>query len=482
MMTESELSPVTRAAASASASGALGATWLDVSFAFENPIFSDRILNIEILPDFDLLETHGNDFIDLTGDDSGSNVLRIKSLGISSLLLAARSPFFYKLICDQVKESDAPGSHLTLRIHEYEEEGLLELIKFMYSGSVSATTQSSSSLLFKVLVEADKFLVDSYITYLAQLLPTLTMTIATELVCSCLELPYAVLVGQAFQSLVDAAKPLVPNRYNNHVHKSYEVLLDMPLAIIDAVFSSDDLVIDFEDAVFDFLLVWAHRHYPTLEERKEIVSTQLTRLVRFPFLTDIKLGKVLKCEDIDGEVAIKVVGDASSYKLSEKKKNPVKERRYTFTDVYASGFEHGCLVYLELKREECSELFSSCHRQLRSKSFYFEDFEFYLRVKCVEEDRFGVYLGMEKKNPLARIVAKLEIGVRKNGGGNCSSSNFVSLYEEERTIAGEEYLGCDNLLGVASTTFMADQSPFFIDDTLCLEIMVTVRPLIDITM
>lgn len=78
--------------------------------------------------------------------------------------------------------------------------------------------------------------------------------------------------------------------------------------------SSGNLQIASEDAVFEFVLKWARMHYPKLEERREVWSSHLLHLIRFPCMTCRKLKKVVMCTDFDPKLASKLVFEALFYK------------------------------------------------------------------------------------------------------------------------------------------------------------------------
>ncbi|MCI08996.1 kelch-like protein, partial [Trifolium medium] len=50
-----------------------------------------------------------------------------------------------------------------------------------------------------------------------------------------------------------------------------EEVMNLPLAGIEAILSSDDLQVASEDAVYDFVLKWARHQYSNLEERREVL-------------------------------------------------------------------------------------------------------------------------------------------------------------------------------------------------------------------
>ncbi|XP_021300179.1 BTB/POZ domain-containing protein At2g46260-like isoform X2 [Herrania umbratica] len=294
-----------------------------------------------------------------------SSVLRVKTIHISSPILAAKSPFFYKLFSNGMRESEQ--RHVTLRIHASEETALMDLLSFMYSNTLSTTIPTA---LLDVLMAADKFEVASCMRYCSRLLRNLPMTCESALLY--LDLPSSVLLAEAVQPLTDAAKQFLADRYKD-VTKFQEEVLNLPLAGIEAVFSSDDLQVASEDAVYDFVLKWARTHHPKLEERRDVLATRLGRLIRFPYMTCRKLKKVLTCNDFDPELASKVVLEALFFKAetpyrqralaAEEGNAPYRrfvERAYKYRPVKVVEFEmprQQCVVYLDLKREECAHLF-----------------------------------------------------------------------------------------------------------------------------
>lgn len=66
-------------------------------------------------------------------------------------------------------------------------------------------------------------------------------------------------------------------------------ILNLSLAGVEAVLSSDDLQVASEDAIYDFVLKWARIHYPNIEERREILTKLLPKCIRFPYMTCRKL-------------------------------------------------------------------------------------------------------------------------------------------------------------------------------------------------
>ncbi|CAL1375185.1 unnamed protein product [Linum trigynum] len=409
-----------------------------------------------------------------------SAVLRVSTIHISSPILAAKSPFFYKLFSNGMKESDQ--RHVTLRIHECEEAALMELLNFMYSGTLSKTTAPA---LLDVLMAADKFEVSSCMRYCSRLLRNLPMT--SESAFLYLDLPSTVIMAEAVQPLTDAAKQYLAGQYKD-VSKFQEEVLNMPLAGIEAIFSSDDVQVASEDAVYDFLLKWARLHYPRLDERREVMGTRLARLIRFPFMTSRKLKKVLTCNDLDHELASKVVIDTLFFKcetpyrqraLASEESNTshrrLVERAYKYRPIKVVDFElprPQCVVYLDFKREECSQLFPA--GRVYSQAFHLGGQGFFLSGHCNMDQQssfhcFGLFLGMQEKGSVSFAV-DYEFAARSK-----PTDEFVSKYKGNYTFTGGKAVGYRNLFGVPWATFMADDSPFFINGILHLRAELTLK-------
>lgn len=409
-----------------------------------------------------------------------STVMRVKTLHISSPILAAKSPFFYKLFSNGMKESDE--RLVTLRINASEEAALMELLNFMYSNSLSVTTAPA---LLDVLMAADKYEVASCMRYCSRQLRTLPMTPESALLF--LELPSSVLMAEAVQSLTDAAKQYLAARYKD-ITKHHEEILLFPLSGIEAILSSNDLQVASEDAVFDFVLKWARAHYPLLEERQEVLGARLAQFIRFPFMSCRKLKKVLTCIDFDHETASKLVLDALFFKAdvphrqralitdeSTSSNHRFIERTYKYRPVKIVELElprQQCVVYLDLKREECTNLFPS--GRIYSQAFHLGGQGFFLSAHCNMDQQssfhcFGLFLGMQEKGSVSFAV-DYEFSARSK-----PSEEFLSKYKGNYTFTGGKAVGYRNLFGVPWTSFMAEDSIHFINGILHLRAELTIR-------
>nr|GMD29904.1 BTB/POZ domain-containing protein POB1-like isoform X1 [Ipomoea batatas] len=412
--------------------------------------------------------------------DSSSKVIKVKTLHISSPILAAKSPFFYKLFSNGMRESEQ--RQVTLQIHASEEAALMELLNFMYSNTLTTATAPA---LLDVLMAADKFEVASCMRYCSRQLCNLTMTPESALVY--LELPSSVLMAEAVKPLTDAAKQFLAANYKD-VSKYQEEVMNLPLAGIEAVLSSDDFLVASEDAVYDLVLKWTRTHYAKLEERREILSSHLGRYIRFPQMSCRKLRKVQTCIDFDPEFVSKHVLEALFFKAESSHRQRIQaaddsssgshrfvERVYKYRPIKVIEFEHPrqqCVVYLDLKREECSNLFPS--GRVYSQAFHLGGQGFFLSAHCNMDQQnsfhcFGLFLGMQEKG-LVSFAVDYEFAARSK-----PTEEFVSKYKGNYTFTGGKAVGYRNLFGIAWTSFMADDSPYFINGILHLRAELTIK-------
>ncbi|KAI3888871.1 hypothetical protein MKX03_036055 [Papaver bracteatum] len=285
----------------------------------------------------------------------------------------------------------------------------------MYSNTLSVTT---ATVLLDVLMAADKFEVASCMRYCSRLLRNMPMTPDSALLY--LELPSSVLMAEAVQPLTDAAKQYLAARYKD---------------------------VASEDAVYDFVLKWAKMHYPKIEDRREVLGSRLGHLIRFPYMTCRKLKKVLTCNDFDHDLTSKVVLEALFFKAEAPHRQRTLaaeesavtnrrfvERAYKYRPVKVVEFElprQQCVVYLDLKREECVNLFPS--GRVYSQAFHLGGQGFFLSAHCNMDQQssfhcFGLFLGMQEK------------------GSSKPSEEYVSKYKGNYTFTGGKAVGYRNCL------------------------------------
>ncbi|XP_020204647.1 BTB/POZ domain-containing protein At2g46260 isoform X2 [Cajanus cajan] len=468
------------------------------AFAFNNINFSDRILNLEVIPD-PCPQSHSlspnrkrrrhsltkGDEISHDSDDSSlgiscSNVLRIRTVHISSSILAAKSPFFYKLFSNVTRESKQ--QNVTLQIHDSEEGAVMDILNFMYGNTLSRTT---SAAVLDVLVAADKFEVTSCMKYCSRILRQMPMTCESAL--QFLDLPSSILTANAIQPLIETAKLFLATHYRD-ITKFADEVLNLPLVGIEAVLSSDNLLIPSENCVYNFVLKWARRHYPKIEDRQQVLGSRLGGLIRFPYMGCQKLKKVLTCEDFPPDFASKVVLEALFFKTETPYRQwslaaqdvdttccRFVERTYTYRPVKVVEFalpRPRCVVYLDLKKEECVRLFPNA--RIYSQEFSLGKQGFLLSPRCYEDRQnsshcFGLFLVMQFKQSVSLHV-EYEFFARSK-----FTLEYLTRCKGNYTLTAGKSVGHRNLFGIPWTEFIADNSHHFINGLLHLKVELTVR-------
>jgi len=88
-----------------------------------------------------------------------------------------------------------------------------------------------------------------------------------------------------------------------------EELLNLPLSVMEVVLSSDELPVTNEDVVYDFAIKWGRNHYPE-DERRQVLSNKLCRLIRFQNMSLQKLREALQSTDLDNMCTTQAVIEA----------------------------------------------------------------------------------------------------------------------------------------------------------------------------
>ncbi|KAM3277615.1 hypothetical protein ACQJBY_045488 [Aegilops geniculata] len=344
----------------------------------------------------------------------GTPVLRVNTIHISSAILAAQSTFFLKLFSNGMKESDQ--RHATVTIADSEEKAFIELLRFMYSGKLTPTTEPT--LLVDILMAADKFEVESCMKLCGQRLIDQPMT--PESAARCLDLPRSISMASAVK---EAAKKFLAERYKEFLSTKFQdELMRIPLAGILAILSRNRLGMECEGSIYDFLLRWACLQYPNSEERHQILSSRLLPLVT---------------------------------------------RALSMTD--AVLIDHpSCIINFTIKREKCLGLFLS--GVLRSQPFHCAGRGFLLMADCrmIEQVPFFAILVkmLEEDKGAASGTIDYIIGFKTR-----PSLKFSSKHCRATTSNIRRGVGCM----IPWSKFIADDS-HFIDGKVHLRVQVKVTP------
>ncbi|KAM0928263.1 hypothetical protein ACQ4PT_002371 [Festuca glaucescens] len=408
-----------------------GAVVPSFEFAFDSPNFSDRVLRIEIVAGDNGPASNGDvcggsiaDHLEETAEEGhnidsnitmdGTSVLTVKTLHVNSAILAARCPFFLKLFSNGMKESDQ--THPRIRIADSEQNALMEVLSYMYSGKLTAT---APTLLLDILMVADKFEVLSCMRHCSELLTSLPMT--TESALLYVDHPCSTSLAAEVQHVIGVAKEFLAKKYRDF-DKFQDEAMNISLSGIEAILSSSDIHVLIEDDLYFFMVKLARERYPVLEERRKILSSRLFPLLRFSHMTFSTLREILACtdNDIDHDQVTKCITEVLLHKAyPAEMEGPLAAdaRAYKLKPVTVVAFAGPCP-----QDPKCS--------------------------KCLTLD--------------CEFAAK-----RK------SSGKFVTLYNNELTFNDERGCGCADLFEMPWFMFIADDD-LFIDGVLHLRADVAV--------
>ncbi|XP_037442152.1 BTB/POZ domain-containing protein POB1-like [Triticum dicoccoides] len=439
-----------------------------LEFAFNSAHFSDRELRLEIVAS----ESGGGSIAD-EEHHQRKVLLQEKTFYINSAILASRSSFFLKLFSNGMKES--AQTHSAIRIADSEENALMELLRYMYGGKLTAT---EPTLLLDILMVADKFGVLSCMRHCSRLLTSLPMS-TTESALLYIDYPCSASLASEVQRVIRVAKELLANKYMDFEKFALE-MMDFPLVGIEAIFSSMGLQVLTEGNIYTFMLTWARARYPALDERREILTCRLLPLVRFNHMTRAALQDILARtdDDIDHEQVTERITEVLLRKAHPtqmegalKSRGQFAERGYHFKPVELVVL-HPCrpefAVYLDLTFEECSRLFPS--GDIFSHPFQLEGWELYLMATCTIDEQsklysFGLWLVVTrnlKGSKYLRVRYRIDARTR-------SSGKFERAFNDQNTFTGDGITGCSDLFDIPWSTFLADDN-LFIDGVLHLKV------------
>ncbi|KAK1264660.1 BTB/POZ domain-containing protein POB1 [Acorus gramineus] len=253
------------------------------------------------------------------------------------------------------------------------------------------------------------------------------------------------------QQLIDKAKEFLASLYKD-LENFEDEICNMKFAAIEAVLSGD-MIWTSEDEVFEIVIKWARRQFPGLQERQEALGSCITRLVRFPFMTNRKLREVLECEDLNGDFAKDVVNEALLFKA--------ESRAYMKRT-----------IFYDLSLEDCKKLKLEGIK-LYSEEFFLGKQPFSLRMQYEPSiDSFGLFLSIQNPS-LVAIEVEGEFAVKKKPEMVFVKKTIFKrpgmLYKRKYT-----YRGTFNLVHMPWESFISDNSPYFIDGVLHLKVDLSV--------
>lgn len=309
----------------------------------------------------------------------------------------------------------------------------MDLLKFMYINTFSART---SITLVDVVMVADKFEVVLCMRYCICF--HLNQHISTEIALHILDLPCIMKMDDEVLPLKNVAKLFLTEHFKGIIKWVYTLCWwhcsdynDFPWYHQKSIFIGVLFLLNYSGSkesysvclfrefrlfcpVMIFKLIQRmlsmtlHWNGPvritqTLRNNGswDLRSTYLFHLIWFPYMTFRKLKEVIKCNDFDEELASKHVFKALFYKAESPYKqrsiaaqaenaNRYVERAYNYKTIKALAFEtphQHCVIYLELKRDECASLFPAS--QIYSQACNLVGQSVFLTARCTTDPQIA---------------------------------------------------------------------------------------------
>ncbi|XP_008798396.2 BTB/POZ domain-containing protein At2g46260-like [Phoenix dactylifera] len=388
-------------------------------------------------------------------DDMDGSACTGKLCHISSIILKAKSQYFYKLFknADQssqekvvslrIKASDASANTSIFIFSQTEVPAFLKLLEFMH-GTTTPSTWKPSELAHMLMV-ADKFEVKSCLNECIAELKHQCRTLGKE-------------------------------------------LLRFPLAAVEVVLSSDGLEVESEDDVFKFVFKWIKSNYDNheiLEQRFEILNSRLAPLIRYQYMSANYIEKMTTKYRI--EDTSKFMSEGLDRGLEYKKSSPdwesgttgmstdeqVVERAYKRkpVKVVIHHQQHKtCTIYLSFTQDECVRLSRS--PPAHSESFHFDKGVFVLTAarRTLRDGCccFGLSVQIELAPSDDHYMCMASFRSKKNYLSLLNPTHVWGL--SVQSWKPEVY---EDLFSVPWDKFMEADSPYFVDGMLDLIVEIT---------
>ncbi|KAL7150339.1 hypothetical protein ABFS83_05G105600 [Erythranthe nasuta] len=348
-------------------------------FRFDHSTFCDR----EIL-------------LKITGENGAMEEFK---MDVNSILFSQHSHFFRSLFNNGTSETRC--REVAIHIDAADEVAVKSMLQFMMYRQLP---EDSASSLLPLLIQADKYAVLLCIKYcIGRLTELMKSDPYTAVIC--IEVLEQVAVSD--RALHDAASRCLRTLNLNELE---EKILEFPLVGIQYMLSSNTLVVDSEDSVYDFLLKWLDVSSGG-RERELVMSS-----VRYPFMSIKRLECILTNDRFN---VFNLVVDAFVYKVESlhlKRSRLLKSmqfqpRAYTLKPLVVLEFDRPRVettAYLVLTQEELRHLTPSS--AIVSENFYLGGESFYMVLKNVVKENLestcGVFL---KKRGLKTKEVRFEL-------------------------------------------------------------------------
>ncbi|XP_078377831.1 kelch repeat and BTB domain-containing protein 12-like [Oculina patagonica] len=190
-------------------------------------------------------------------------------------VLSQASPFFEKLLSTDMKENNEG----VIRLEWITESQIAEILQFIYTGNVQISSQENAE---NLIATADYLLLSNLKTiagkFLAQHMTTL----------NCISIYYSIAEQFSCEELIASTRKFINSNFTA-VAASNE-FLNLPRHEVGNWISSDDIVIDAEENVFEITLRWINHD----KSERSVKFGELFRHVRLTTISrDVLLSKVV---------------------------------------------------------------------------------------------------------------------------------------------------------------------------------------------
>ena len=234
---------------------------------------------VEMLKRLDI-QRRNEHFCDVTLEvGSGDDLARLKA---HKIVLSAASPFFYNALNSEMKEKKEG----VIRLEETSRAVMEEVLEYLYTGHVNISEQNA----YELFAQADYFLISSL------------KVLSGEVILQSLSLYNCVMthnfaVKYQWEELQRGARDFI---HSNFVAVAEtEDFLNLSSKQVEEWISSDEIIVEGEEEVFEVLMKWMKRS----ESRKQSIS-ELFRHIRFIYIArDFLLNVILPNPLINGDLA-----------------------------------------------------------------------------------------------------------------------------------------------------------------------------------
>ncbi|XP_024522144.1 BTB/POZ domain-containing protein At2g46260-like [Selaginella moellendorffii] len=267
-------------------------------FAYNNALFADRILHLEVVPS-------PTDEAQAMVDGSCGRV--VEKLHVSSMLLAAHSDYFMKLYSNGMSESSTGVA--TVKVTEEERRGLLHLIQYMYTGRLMEPPDADSTIILLTL--ADRFAISSCMKPLADVLNKFPSSLSDCLLI--LGLPESLKSDKALHPVVEQCRSYLAQQFQSIPAKKSQFFA-LNMEGVKIVLDSDTLAVSYEEEVFHFLLEWLEANFRSLDDKLH-AAEQIGGVIRFPWMTgDFLVDVVAVCPEMQSSTGQGLIMEALKFK------------------------------------------------------------------------------------------------------------------------------------------------------------------------